>query len=263
MTLRIRELAGSDEGFDGVRDAETTRVARVYDDSGVEPSIATMRSAILAEWGLTYGDLVLDRLEREYDEDGRSWIWTANYKFEIAESTLTWGFDTQGGTVQITYAATNKYPTAAPNMNGGIGFSGGEFQGVEKVIPALKLNARYRWPADTVSTSYINALSAMTGTINAATWQGYAAGELLFLGASGEVVPGKPTEVDYHFAASPNDTLTLGAISGIVKRGHDYLWLLWEDDEDATAKRLTKSLLGAYVAKIYSESSFVSLGIGS
>ena len=268
MTIRVIEVAGSEEGFDGADAATESRTYHVFDDAVPKtvPSISAMRSAVLAVAPATVssfiGVLTLDKLSREYVEEGRSWLWTAEYNYVIPESTLTWGFDTQGGSVKVTYAPTDKYPSTAPNFNGGIGFSNGELQGVEKVIPALKLHARYRWPKDTVTTAYVNSLAAMTGTINTSGWQGYAAGELLFLGASGEIVPGKPVEIEYQFAASSNATLTLGSISSIAKRGHDYLWLLWEDDEDTTAKRLTKKMLAAYVAKVYSESSFTGLGIG-
>ena len=269
MTIKVREIAGSESGSEGWDTATETRTYRVFDDTGAEPSIAAMRSAVFSKAPATSGFLRLDKLSREFDEEGRSWLWTAEYNYKPAESTLRWSFDTQGGSVKVTHSlATNRYPAAAPNYNSAIGVkvtSTGEVEveGVERTIPALRLSATYRWPAGTFDTSSANALAALTGCVNSAPWQTYAAGELLFLGASGEVVPGKPTEVTYNFAASANASgLTIGSIGSIAKKGHEYLWVLWRDDEDATAKALVKKPLAAYVERIYTEIAFSSLGIG-
>ena len=269
MTLRIRDLGGTEEGFDGLESSQESRIWRLFDDATphVEPTIAAMKALVLATAPVSVGSKTRDRISREYDEDGRSWLWTVDYNFQIPESSLTWGFDTQGGSIRITHALDQTGYVAsgsAPEMNNGIGYSGEEFQGVDKVIPALKLNARYRWPADAVTTSYINTLASLSGTINQSSWQGYDPGELLFLGAAGDVIPGKPTEISYQFAASANASgLSIGSITGIDKKGHEYLWILYEDDEDAVAKTLTKQPLAAYVARLYTESAFSTFGIGA
>lgn len=269
MVYRIREIAGSEEGSESLDSASESRTYAVYDDSDREGplNIATMRSLVLSTSPATVGNLQRDNIAREYDEAGRQWTWTVTYNFKIPESVLTWGFDTQAGTVNIQYGYTRRWgasgENSAPNYNGGIGYSNGEFSGVEKIVPALKLNARYRWPAGSVTTTYVNTIAALTGTVNNAVWYGYNAGELLFMGASGEIIPGKPTEINYHFAASANATLNFGAITGVVKNGHEYLWFAWEDDEDTAEKRLVKNMRGAYVSRVYDLAAFTSLGIGS
>lgn len=264
MAIKVREIAGSEEGTEGLDDASYELVYRVFDPANPNPTIVDMRAAVLAVAPSSIGSLILDKLAREYDENGNSWVWSASYNFKPAEDTLRWGFNTQGGTVRVTHSrSTTKYPSGAPDFNGGVAFSNGELQGTDIVIPALKLTASYRWGADTFTTSEANALAAMTGSVNSATWQTYAAGELLFLGASGEIIPGKPTDISYEFVASANATgLSIGAITGIAKKGHEFLWVLWEDDEDATAKRLTKKQLGVYVDQVYPTAAFSSLGIG-
>lgn len=269
MTIKVREIAGSESGSEGWDSASETRVYRVFDDTVAEPTIPDMRAAVLAVAPATSGYLVIDKLSRDFDEEGRSWLWTAEYNYKPAESTLRWSFDTQGGSIKVTHSlATSSYPGGAPNYNSAVGVkvtSTGEIEveGVERTIPALRLSATYRWPADTFDTAAANTLASLTGCTNSATWQTYAAGELLFLGASGEIVPGKPTEVTYNFAASANATgITIGSIISIAKKGHEYLWILWRDDEDVTAKALVKKPLAAYVERIYAEVAFSSLGIG-
>lgn len=264
MAVRVRLIGGSDEGFDGTTAAASKKVYRAWDPADRGVDVGTLQAAVLATAPSIVGALYLDKITRDYDEAGDCWVFTVDYTERVPESTLRWSFDTQGGSIRITNSLnTNKYPAAAANMNGAIGYSGDQVEGVDKVIPALKLTASYRWPANTFTTAAANTIASMTGTTNSAAWQGYAAGELLFLGASGEIVPNRPVEVTYYFAASANATgLSIGSITGIAKKGHEYLWILWEDDEDATAKRLTKNPLAVYVERIYAEAVFTSLGIG-
>lgn len=267
MAIRVREIAGSEEGAETLDTASASITYRVFDPDNPDPSIADMRAAVIAKMPASYGFLALDRLSREYDEEGNSWQWTAEYNFKPPESSLRWGFDTQGGSVRVTHSlATSRYPAGAPNFNGAIGYKrsadgSGDIEGVDKVIPALKISATYRWPVGAFTSLDINTLAALSGTVNQSAWQGYAAGELLFLGASGEIVPGLPTEVTYEFAASANTSgLTIGSIGSIAKAGHDYLWVLWEDDEDAS--QLTKNPLAVYVERVYTQAAFSALGIG-
>ena len=64
------------------------------------------------------------------------------------------------------------------------------------------------------------------------------------------------------FAASPNRTgITIGDISGIDKKGHEYLWVRYEDAEDASAKMIVKRPAAVCVEKVYEEGDFGLLGI--
>lgn len=273
MTVKVREIAGSESGTESLDTAEATIEMVTFSDVRSEQrSMLDCRTAVLDYLAANYGGgyvveagypLLLDKLSRDYDDDADCWLWKADYNYKPPESTLRWGFDTSGGSIRVTHSkGTTRYPTAGPNFNGAIQIQNNEPQGTDIVIPALKLTATYRWPKNTVDTSYVNAVASLSGSINSSGFYGYSAGELLFLGASGEITPNLPTEITYQFAASANATgLTIGSISGIAKRGHDLLWVLFEDDEDTTAKRLTKKPLSVYVEKVYTEASFSALGI--
>ena len=89
----------------------------------------------------------------------------------------------------------------------------------------------------------------------------------LFLGASGskraQVGEEEDWEITYRFAGSPNVTgLSIGPISGISKKGWEYLWVRYADQEDTTAKALVKRPIAAYVERVYESGNFAALGLG-
>lgn len=220
---------------------------------------------------------VLSRGAIKWNEDEESGL-KRRFFFDVAykaaalqtpESLLRWGFDTQGGTVRIfTSRATERFPGSAPDFSNTIQVNDdNEVEGVDIVIPALKLSCRKRWLKDASIyrhdsfQQYIRQLAAATGQTNNAGWQGYSQGELLFLGATGEFVDGKDNEIEYHFAASANvASYSIGSISGVAKRGHDYVWLRYE--HALASSQMVRRPKWAYVERVYGETSFVtSLGI--
>ena len=53
----------------------------------------------------------------------------------------------------------------------------------------------------------------------------------------------------------------MGEISGISKKGWEYLWVRYGDAEDTAAKAIVKKPMAAYVEKVYEDGDFSSLGI--
>jgi len=67
-------------------------------------------------------------------------------------------------------------------------------------------------------------------------------------------------EITGQFAASPNVTgLSVGDITGIDKKGWEYLWVLYQDTEDTSAAALVKRPVAAYVERVYDSGNFGSL----
>lgn len=282
MTVRVKLLAGTDGGVDRnsgksslsflAWDTDKTR----YDTdniSNIGTLIVDLYDAVKTASPLTWQGLTRQRIEwTEYGDRTRTFQFTVHYSWALPESEIRWSFDTGGGNFKITASkATTRYARTggiAPDFQGAIEVKDGRAEGVEITIPALKLTATYRHaPSSAVVNAgnidtYINTLSSMTGTTNNATWLTRQRGELLFLGASGEYVPNQPFEVQYHFAYSKNaGSLTIGEITGIVKRGHDYVWVLYEPSEDSASHKMVTSPLAAYVERVYDESNFTALGI--
>ena len=107
------------------------------------------------------------------------------------------------------------------------------------------------------------AYYALTGKTNNAGWNGYAAGEVLFLGASGSKRGDSDWEITFRFAASPNRAnFSVGGITVASKKGWEYMWVRYQDSDDAAAKMIIKKPVAVYIEKVYEEGSFASLGIG-
>jgi len=86
--------------------------------------------------------------------------------------------------------------------------------------------------------------------------------ECLFLGAAGAKRGSGDWEITFRFAASPNvSNLTIGAITGIDKKGWEYLWVRYADQVDDGAKALVKRPVAAYIERVYEYGDFNLLGI--
>lgn len=263
MTIRIREIAGM-SGDEGSDEASATLVYDVK--KAASDTMAAVRAAIVADTPTTFDGLERTKFSWREEEENLRLIVSITYSAKLPESTLRRAFDATGGTVRVfnslataTFARSGR---TAPDFHGLIGIRDGDPEGVDKVVPALKLIYTYKWPANTITNSYIKALAAMAGMCNSATYDTYSAGELLFLGGSGEVVPNVPTTVSYTFAASADVTgLTIADLASITKGGHDYLWIAYEEEADASAKKKIRRPLSAYVERIYDRTAFSAFGI--
>ncbi|NBW14852.1 MAG: hypothetical protein EBR82_43315 [Caulobacteraceae bacterium] len=196
-------------------------------------------------------------------------------------------FDTSGGTQHITQALDNvtvltgrtgtttvtqsgerRYPpSTAPSMNGAIGVDGSSVNGVDIVVPALTWTETYDVPSTYVTSGYIRGLAGLTGSVNNASFRGFDAGEVLFVGCSGsqewdEEKGNGPWTLSFKFVASPNVTnQKIGDITGVEKKGHEYLWVRYEDA--VSSNDLVKRPRSVYVNRVYRDGNFSGLGIGS
>ena len=182
----------------------------------------------------------------------------------------TFAFDTGGGTQHITqskqtvgtYAASG---TTAPDFQGAIGVTQDAVDGVDITVPIYQFSETHYLPAAAVTNAYKGALFNLTGKVNSGGFRGFAAGEVLFLGATGArrgTGPDDDWEITFRFAASPNVTgLSVGSINGISKKGWEYLWVRYADQEDTSANTIVKRPVAAYVERVYDQGSFGGLGI--
>ena len=131
-------------------------------------------------------------------------------------------------------------------------------------VPVYNFTETHYVATGLVTGAYKAALFALTGKVNNATFRGFAPGEVLFQGASGSKRGPDDWEITYRFAASPNVSgLVVGSMTGISKRGWEYLWVRYEDAEDTAAKALVKQPLAVYVEQVYPYGNFAGLGIGA
>ncbi len=218
----------------------------------------------------------LTRLSITLDERVNADTWTATAEYGIPDRTQqedpepVFAFDTGGGSQHITQSIQTMHrygPQASTELGGAIGFDGENVAGVDITVPVYQFSETHYLTPSAVTQSYKLTLMGITGAVNNTPFRGFAAGEVLFLGASGTrrgLNPDDKWEVTYKFAASPNRTgLSVGSITGIQKRGWDYLWVQYGEDVDGTAKVLIKKPVAVYIEQVYPFANFGGLGIGS
>lgn len=177
-------------------------------------------------------------------------------------------FNTSGGSETMFVSLQNKQMLAvpgatAPDFKGGINVTDDGPQGVERTVPVFSFSETHYKAAGYVTNSYISTLQSLTGAVNSDSFRGFAAGEVLFLGCRGSKQgAGGLWELSYSFAVSPNvANATIGEFTGVNKKGWEYLWFLFEDTEDTTAKKVVRRPRAAYVEQIYKTAAFSGLGI--
>jgi len=205
-------------------------------------------------------------LERVGENEWNSAVKYGIKKGQNPTESGAYDFDTGGGTTHITnsIATVNSYAASgtAPDFENLIGVTNDSVEGVDVTIPQYRFSETHDLSTTTVTAAYKLTLMGLTGCVNNGTFKGMAAGECLFLGASGSQQGEDDWSITYNFAAQPNATgLSVGSITGITKRGWDYLWVRYEDAEDTTAKRLVKKPIAVYVEQVYTYSDLSGLGI--
>lgn len=200
--------------------------------------------------------------------DGReAWDGTVTYKKIRREVTIEYQGSTGNTTAHITVSkqVLAKYAPegeTAPDMEGVIGFDDGEIQGADIIVPQPEFSISVE-PIDiTDPNAFLRTISNMTGKVNANTYLGFRAGELLFSGAEHSGASDKPFRVTYRFQCSPNlYDIEIGGIRVAVKRGWDYLDVLYERTVDTTAKTLIKKPKAIYIHRVYDYIPFAFPGI--
>lgn len=229
---------------------------------------AAANTALLAAAPVLYGGLIRQSAHTERIAE-ESWEGSVRYGMleppETGDSSFS--FDTGGGSQHVTQslATVGAYSASGPppNFGGAIGATRDSVEGVDITVPVYNFSETHYIDTALVTAAYKAALFYLTGTVNNAPFRGYAAGEVLFIGASGSKRGQDDWEITYRFAASPNVSgLVVGSLIGINKRGWEYLWVRYADVEDTNAMALVKQPLAAYVEQVYPYGNFVGLGIG-
>ncbi|HNQ22493.1 MAG TPA: hypothetical protein PKK06_05305 [Phycisphaerae bacterium] len=221
-------------------------------------------------WFDVYGNgLVLIPRESIDPEEAGNGLWEVAVRWGIIQPTneSVFSFDTGGGTQHIAHsrATVGSYAPpgkTAPNCKQLIGVTPDAVEGVDIAVRAYQWSETWYLPDAFVTDAYKGVLFNLTGKVNGATWRGFAQGEVLFLGAGGSKRGGGDWELNYKFAANPNETgLVVGDITGIAKKGWEYLWVRYVDAVDEAAQALTKRPAAVYVEKVYDYGDFSQLGI--
>lgn len=184
---------------------------------------------------------------------------------------LDYTYSTTGGTSHITYslATLGRAGASLRDFDGGIGWNGSGFDGVDVITPHAEFSISVNWPKTFFTQAYRLALANATGCINSAIWQGFGAGCVLFKGVSASpksfkyTAPDGSTVKDYYwratysFEANPASTIVFNNTT-LVKRGFDYLWKLSEKTESSGGD-LETEVVQVNVEQVYPEFNFANL----
>ncbi len=265
MAITVHEKWESRESTEG----ESPSVDLIFIVRGTDDDLAA-KAALSAASPVLYDGLRRQTLHiQRVAED----VWEGSVKYGKPDQSdpeeSSYQFDTGGGTQHITQSleTTGRYAPpgkAAPDFNGAIGVTHDNVEGVDITVPVYNFSETHYVPTELVTGAYKAAIFFLTGKVNGGAFRGFAAGEVLFMGASGSKRGEEDWEITFRFAASPNvEGLSIGGISGINKKGWEYLWVRYADDEDTNAKVLVKKPIGVYVERVYQDGDFSGLGIGS
>ena len=258
-------------------DGNTTEVEITYivQDAADEGEALTAARTTASAVKLT--DMALDHLE--VSERINSTTWRIKAVFEESttttddsddkeQETYAFSFDTGGGSMHMnqSLSTVSKTPDDAPDFHGAIEVDNeGNVNGVDVTMPVLNFTETHTLAGTVVTNAYKKKVASLTGTVNSGEFRGFAAGEVLFLGASGSKQskkPSAPWEITYRFAVSANKTsLKVGDLTVANKKGWDYLWVRYADKVSDDKKNVIKSPIAAYVEQVYPSGDFGGLSI--
>lgn len=256
-----------------------------------------VRAAFQTEIPATFESLVIDNLDTECI-GGDFWRATATYKSlstalveggvgdpgnpppepgepggpPVYTSTDALGaefaFDISGVSEHITQSKSTRSKTkrgggAAADNKQAIGVTvDGEVKGCDRISPNLEYSVTIT--VGFITFGYLNTLYQLVGKVNNATFNGFAAGEVLLVGVSGQSRDVSKYTLTFKFACRPNeeDIDICGDASLVVdKEGWQYLWISYKNVEDAAQIFMQPD--AAYVERIYDSGNFALLGIGT
>ncbi len=229
----------------------------------------------------TVENMVLDHLELDQQLGPDSFKIRAVYETTKSETNTSgsgqnqpsFSFDTGGGTMHMTQSLATKGIYAArgqtaQSFGGAIEVDeNNDVKGIDITTPLTSFNETHYFKPSRVSAAYRRTVADLTGRVNSSRFKGYAAGEVLFQGASGTRRGTKATdlwEINFKFIVSPNRKgIKINDITIAEKEGWDYMWFRYEAQVSSDSKALIKKPVAAYVEQVYERRSFGALKIGT
>lgn len=184
---------------------------------------------------------------------------------EAGESTYEFEIGTETVNYRQAFEEVAQYSEDSPASD--IGFGGAinvtedGVDGTDVQVPVHRFAETHYVPAEEVDAAFKSDIYQATGKVNSATFRGFAAGEVLCLGAVGKLDRATNLwEIVYRFAVSPNATgLSVGPITGIDKKGWEYLWVYYTKKVHPATKRLISVPRQANVVRVYDEADLNDL----
>lgn len=232
---------------------------------------ATAQAVMLGFAPTTYGPLVVQSsdvtaLSDNYFEGQVRYGLTKAPEPGDEEYTFDIGFTQQKITQSLATVQVKAPPTLiAADFHGAIGVTKDGVEGCDIPLPTFSWTEKHFFAPRFVTPAYIQAVySVAEAPVNSQAFRGFAAGQVLFGGASGGGKQNELVAITFKFTASKNvSNQTIGEITGINKKGWEYLWVRYHDTEDATSKTIVKRPIQVNVERVLAASDFSALRIGA
>lgn len=262
MAITMQERVDSRAVRDGDREEITFRY---YLDGTADEQAA--KDHVAANTATTYEGLRRRDMRVEpvwVDTNAGAGHWDVEVVYVEDHSTLV-AFDTTGGTQHLTYSLQTiaAYPNpGAPDCKNAIGVTKEGVEGVDVVMPVYAWTETFYKDDADVTQEYRGKLFNLTGKTNNATFHGCNAGECLCFGFQGSRMEDGQWEITAHFRGSPNRTnLQVGDITGIDKKGWEYLWVMYAKEVDETASMTVFRPVAVYIERVCDSADFTDIGI--
>jgi hypothetical protein len=225
--------------------SERSQAVFTYYAGGFADESSAM-AAVRAECNDWYGKMryhsmeVAERLNNK--TSGGEWRIRVKY---VAPPASKIQYDSTGGTQHVTEAdetVSRIGPDASTEIGNAIGFDGENVTGVDKIVPQFTWTETHYLTDEELN---VPAYYQLTGRVNAAPFKGYAAGEVLFYGITGQKTEDGFWEFSFKFGYQPNSAaLEVGDLVVPAKDGWDYLWIYYAKTVSRIYKRGYFSALG-------------------
>lgn len=243
--------------------SETAAVAAVHADAACPSYISSLPRDNTA----TQAEEITPSVDPG-DLDTTDWRVVVNWGLSggSPQTGLNYSFSIGGGSYHMNSAiAQTEYDPAgdtAPEVNGAINDDGERVHGISvPTQPAMEFTIEARKTAGQVTNAYLTTVSDLVYKTNVATFEGWAAKEVLFMGLTGSRTGDDEFVLNYKFGRRENVASDTVAGVTISYNGWDYVWVRWKDKFNAANNQMDTVTAGVYVASVHSTGDFSGLAL--
>lgn len=277
----IIEKVGSRSGTVGVDNPSRSLLFLVKGTNDLDQ----VEQMVEGELPAVYRGLFLQSYQTDHLGNG---VWNVDAKYGRKEpkkaGEYTFSFDTTGGTAHITqsFETVHRYGVlnpgqdpavqanedGVPDFKGAIGVNGDAVAGVDVPVPKFAWTEEHVFPKELLTADYLDVLFVLTGCTNQDEFYArlrtgvkkkFQPFEVTFHGASGSQRGADDASLSFKFTAEPNAVVTTGGITGIKKRGSDYVWYRYTPVESQSV--LVQVPQYGYVERVLRLGKFALLGL--
>ena len=264
MAVEITPLERNETGEDSPNSSVTLTFHAVGSDN-YDDVVAAIPGSVIP---IAFSGLPRQGIEREYVGGGH-WYLNARYSAQPQQQTplqygdperITW--DTTGGTtVRRTHATlVNSYAAFgfAPNNGTAINVTSDGVEGVDIEVGGGLMTIESVITNAQATQEFGRRLLAWSKKYtNNATYRGFAAGEVRFMGGRMVERSDGYWELTRVFEVAENVTgQSFAGVTGIDKKGHEYVWALTQRIEDTVAKTVVVDTISVQVHEVYPPADF-------